>query len=481
MRGMDGTQAIVPVSDELEERARAFVREHRLPGAALGVVVGEDLAWSVGVGYADREAGRVQGPATLHRIASITKTFTATAVLQLRDAGALRLDDPLVAHLPEFQRVHNPFGPIEDVTIRSLLAHRSGLQGEVPWSDPRVVSLLLPDELLDALDRVAVVIPPWSAAKYCNLGFELLAAVVRRATGRTMPEYVTTEILVPLGMTSSAHEPGPELAGRRAVGYDARAFDDRPPRAVPQPSATMEGDGGLWSTVEDLARWVAAQMAADPLVPGRASGAILAPATLAEMHRPAYLDDPGDDAWTGGQGLAWYATRRLSGLVTTGHSGAINGFTSNVSFRVADGIGAIVLLNGIGPASALAGDLVEASLGPVRAAHARDAATAPPSACPPSLAELLGEYADPEFGDCIRVEWRDGALWLLEADREKTGHLLAPGGDPLVFTIQGGRPAGEPLRFLRGADDRIDGANMGGYPLLRLDPVRRPGGAGPRV
>ena len=465
---MDDAAILAPVRAELEERARAFVREHRLPGAAVGVVAGGELAWSLGVGFADQEAARPQDAATLHRIASITKTFTATAILQLRDAGALRLDDPLVAHLPEFRKARNPFGPIEDVTLRGLLTHMSGLQGEMPWDDPRAWPLRLPDELLAVLDRVTVAIPPWSGHKYSNLAFELLAAVVRRTTRRPLPELIASEILEPLGMGSTAHEPGPALAARCAVGYDARSFTDRPPRARPLASATMEGDGGLWSTVEDLARWIGAQLAADPRIHERGRGAILAPATLAEMQHPTFLADPGGNAWTDAQGLAWYSTRRPSGLVTIGHSGSVHGFTSNISFRVEDRAGAIVLLNGVGVASLLAAELLEAALGPVRAARARESAATPPVVCPPALDELLGEYLDPEFGERVRVEWRDGALWLVSQEPDEPDHPLEATDDPLVFTMRVGRPAGEPLVFLRGPSGHVDGANAGGNPFVRL-------------
>ncbi len=472
MAAMDGPVILAPVRDQLEERTRAFVREHRLPGAAVGVVAGDGLAWSLGVGFADQETARPQSSSVLHRIASITKTFTATAVLQLRDAGALRLDDPLVAHLPEFRRASNPFGPLEDVTLRGLLTHMSGLQGELPGDDPRAWPILLPDELLAALHRVAVAIPPWSAYKYSNLAFELLAAVVRRTTGRPLPDHVASQILEPLGMTSTAYDPDPGIGTRGAVGYDARSFADRPPAARLLPSAAMEGDGGLWSTVEDLARWIVAQLAADPRLRERGPGAVLAPATLAEMQRPTFLTDSEQVAWTDAQGLGWYATRRASGLVTTGHSGSLHGFTSNVSFRVEDRAGAIVLLNGIGPASQLAGQLLEAALVPVRAARARAAAEMPPRPCPPDLGELVGEYLDIEFDDRVRVEWRDGALWLVSAEPDEPDHPLEATEDPLAFTTRNGRLAGERLAFLRGKAGAVDGANAGGNPYVRLGPTR---------
>src|SRR4051812_29994988 len=116
----------------LEATTASFVTEHRLPGASVGIVRDGRLVWSHGYGFADREHGRRPDARTLYRVASITKTFTACSILQLRDAGRLRLDDPLVLHVPEAAAIANPFGPVEDVTLRRLLLHTSGLQGGQP-------------------------------------------------------------------------------------------------------------------------------------------------------------------------------------------------------------------------------------------------------------------------------------------------------------------------------------------------------------
>ncbi len=123
------------VAERLEAKAASFVKEHRLPGAAVGVVRGDELAWSAGIGFADVAARRAPQVSTLYRIASITKTFTGTAILQLRDEGRLHLDDPAVEHLPELRAAASPFGRIETVTIRRLLSHESGLVGDPPGTD----------------------------------------------------------------------------------------------------------------------------------------------------------------------------------------------------------------------------------------------------------------------------------------------------------------------------------------------------------
>jgi len=105
--------SLTDLAGELESRARAFVREHRLPGLAAAVVHGRDLVWAGGEGFADVGGRRRPDTRTLYRVASITKTFTGTAIVQLRDAGRLHLDDPAVAYLPELASAEAPFGPIE--------------------------------------------------------------------------------------------------------------------------------------------------------------------------------------------------------------------------------------------------------------------------------------------------------------------------------------------------------------------------------
>ena len=192
-------EGIAKVAEHLIDRTRAFVREERLPGAAVGVATRAGLAWAGATGFADLDAPRRPDADTLYRIASNTKVFTAIGVMQLRDEGHLRLDDPLVVHLPEFAAATNPFGPIEDVTIRRLLTHESGLQGEHPSTDLTRPAELRREQVLTALDRVRVVIPPSSANKYSNIGFDLLGEVVARLNGGDYEEVLQRRVLRPLG------------------------------------------------------------------------------------------------------------------------------------------------------------------------------------------------------------------------------------------------------------------------------------------
>jgi CubicO group peptidase (beta-lactamase class C family) len=287
------TSPVLGVADRLLARAASFVKEHRLPGAAVGVVHGDELVWSAGVGFADVAERRPPDAATLYRIASITKTFTGTAIMQLRDEGRLHLDDPVVQHIPELREAASPFGAIETLTIRRMLSHESGLRSEPPgtdWAVPTYEGLVEPN--LARIAEIGIRVPPNTQWKYSNLGYQLLGEIVARVAGKPYVDYLHAEILDPLGMTSTAFEPLPDgLRDRCATGYAGRWFTDEldVARAVPP----VWAEGGLWSSVEDLARWISLQFRVDG--GPRAGSQVLAGTTLKEMHTPRYLVD---EAWT---------------------------------------------------------------------------------------------------------------------------------------------------------------------------------------
>jgi CubicO group peptidase (beta-lactamase class C family) len=461
-------EIIASVAPALQAKIGAYRREHRLPGIVAGIADRDGLRWWHASGFADIESGRRPDEHTLYRVASITKTFTATAVLQLRDEGRLRLDDPAVRFVPEMAAITNAHGPIEDLTIRRLLMHTSGLQGEVPWQDTDRIWLYTPAQMLEVVRLAHVRTPPETDHKYSNFAYELLGVVVERVAGRPYAERVRATVLDPLGMADTTWDPDADQGARTAVGYDARAHDDVPPPARRLEAGLFQADGGLWSTVEDLGRWIAQQLRAEPELE-RGDGQVLRGATLAEMHRPSFV---GKADWTEAQGLGWYGTR-TGETVLVGHSGALWGFLTNISFSVTGKVGAIVLLNGVGSPAPLARELVEALLPAIK--EAGDRAEVPPVVpVPEAWRELLGEYRDPEFGDGSVIEWRDGKLVLLDDRPGMPSHELVATDEPLVFTLRGGRPGGEPLVFARGADGRIDRCNMGGYPAMRVDLLRPP-------
>jgi CubicO group peptidase (beta-lactamase class C family) len=459
-------------AQDFETKVAGFVRENRLYGAAAGVVHGDELVWSGGAGLADAAAGRPSGADVLYRIASITKTFTGTAIMQLRDAGRLDLDDPVVKWIPELSDSASPAG-IGAVTIRRLLSHESGLVSEPPGTDFLAVEPCYEGLASRNLERVAEIfaaVPPNTQTKYCNLGYQLLGEIVSRVSGTSYPRYVADRILAPLAMSSTGFEPlAPELDGRRATGYAGRAFSDELSVAPAMPPVWAEG--GLWSTVEDLARWLSFQLAAHGDAAGEAAGAgagsaVLASATRREMHKPRYLSD---EEWSTAWGITWYSVRK-DNVTWVQHSGGLPGFTSNACFDRGSRVGAIVLLNGVADASGLAMSL---------AAAGRDLANAAapelrrPVPAPPDVTELLGFYAPPDMSFLVKVEWRDGKLTLVDTSEPDEKIPLGRGAEPGTFVAAPGyRSSGEPVEFGRRPDGTVASLFFGGGLLVRLDPVR---------
>jgi CubicO group peptidase (beta-lactamase class C family) len=209
---------LTPLLPQIEQQIEQHVSRTGTPGLAFGIVRGGALVWSRGFGFADIAANRAPDADTLFRVGSITKTFTATALVQLRDAGKLSLDDPLVKHIPEFAAAQSRFGPIERVTLRRLASHHAGIVGEPPFDHWQTLDFPSMTAIIGGLAGVSVAIPPDSAFKYSNLAFALLGEVVARVAGQPYEKYVTSAILKPLGMTSSVFSLTAALRPRMAVG-----------------------------------------------------------------------------------------------------------------------------------------------------------------------------------------------------------------------------------------------------------------------
>lgn len=239
------------VSDATDEVFSRWEETSSVPGAAYGVVRHGVLLHSGGLGVSS-----LGGPApdadTVFRIASMTKSFTASAVLLLRDEGALRLDDPVAAHLPVAAALDERDGL--PVTLRDLLTMGAGLATDDPWGD-RQESLPIAD--FDALvaGGLSACWPNRTAFEYSNTAYALLGRVIEQVSGVDYPTFVRERLCRPLGMTDTGFDPADVPSGRRATGYRL-AVDGTP---VPEPMVTpgaYSAMGGLLSSVRDLATWV---------------------------------------------------------------------------------------------------------------------------------------------------------------------------------------------------------------------------------
>lgn len=325
---------------DLLARVVTAQRSWRSPGVSVGVVRDGVLVWSAHVGSA--RLGSQPAPATddtQFMIGSVTKTFTALAVMSLRDEGLLSLDDALETYVPGTRHARVP--------LRQMLAHASGLQREPVgniWE-----SLVAPEreEFLAGVEQAEQVLPAHHAFHYSNLAYGLLGQVVERVTGRDWEHVVRERVLEPLGMSRTGLTP----ADDRALGYQVDPYAGT---ASEEPLFTLNATaplGGLWSTVADMARYAAYVASPDDRV--------VRPETVEEMCRPIIMTDV--DGWSGAYGLGFGMGRR-GDRVYVGHGGAMPGFLTGLRVRRTDGVGAVVFANATSGAMTLglATDLVEA-------------------------------------------------------------------------------------------------------------------------
>ncbi len=450
---------------ELDAALNRFVSQGGLPGAAAGVVHRDELAWAGGAGFADTGAQMPSDPGTLYQIASITKTFTGTAVMQLRDVGRLDLDDPAVKYLPELRGAVSPFAAIEAVTIRRMLSHESGLAYDPPGTDWAVpVYQGDPRLTLERPGDIVLVLPPNKQHKYSDLAYQLLGEIVTRVSGISYPRYVRDLILDPLGMSATGFEPldGP-LLSRRATGYSRLPFSDELDLEPAFPPVWAEG--GLWSCVQDLARWISFQLCA--YTRPAAESPVLAAASLREMHKPRYL---ADDDWTNAWGISW-RTNRQDGVSWIQHTGGLPGFTTIVSFDPGQQVGVIVLHNGTSFTAEIAHELAVTAR--------RLAGPAPSAAATPVPAQyrpLLGLYGRSGLGGgVLSLQWRAGKLAFLIPEIPSWQLVLEATSNPDVFIAGPGSDfSGENMIFRRDDGGRVISVLVVQGTCQRLDHLPSP-------
>ena len=219
------------------------------PGASVLVFRDGEIVFSRGYGMADLEGGRAAAPDTNYRLASVTKQFTAAAVLRLVEKGRLSLDEKLRAHFPSL--------PVEvdAVTVEHLLTHTSGLIDYEDVMAPDSPTVYDRDVLRLLETQRSTYFAPGSGYRYSNSGYALLALVVEKVSGESFARFLEREIVAPLGMRDTvAHQEGTSVVARRAYGY-SRAGDGWRRTDQSNTSAVL-GDGGVYASVVDLARWL---------------------------------------------------------------------------------------------------------------------------------------------------------------------------------------------------------------------------------
>jgi len=412
-----------------------------LPGLSIGILHDQELVWAAGFGRAGLEPARPATPDTLYRIASITKLFTSTAILQLRDAGKLRLDDPLVEHLPWF-RIGRAHAEAPETTIRHLLTHTAGLPREAGfpyWTDGEFPTA---PQIRERLAAQEAALPTETEWKYSNLGLTLAGEIVAAVSGQAYPEYVADHILEPLGMLRTWVTTPPADHPELATGYTRRL-----PAGARTAAPFTDGRGitpaaNMTTCVSDLARFAMLQFRDGP-----AGGAqILRGSTLREMQRVHWLEPD----WEAGWGLG-FRIARTKGKTYVGHGGSLRGYRTIVHLCPADRIGVIVLTNADDGNPSLVADKAFEWVAPaIRKVVAPPAPNAPPA----GWERYAGRYRN-GWGD-VQVLAVDNRLAMLDpsqpdpmlgvtwlhpvaehAFRSETKNGFGSNGEPVVFEMGG--------------------------------------------
>jgi CubicO group peptidase (beta-lactamase class C family) len=334
---------------EIDRIVRDFAAREHVPGAAWGVVRDGELVHVGTTGMRDIATKSPVTRETVFRIASMTKSFTAMAIMKLRDEGKLALDDPAERFVPELKGLRYPTSDSPRITVRHLLSHAEGFPEDNPWGDQQLAAT---EEEFSAMLRKGIPFsnPPGLAYEYSNYGFAILGRIVQNVAKMPYRQYIALRILAPLGLSSTALEPSSVAADRLAHGY---RWEDEQWKEEPQLADGAFGAmGGMLTSLSDLARYVGVYVAAWPPRDGPETAPI-SRASLREMQqiwraRPAVVSRSSSGAIqlnAGGYGYGLGITQTCEFGHVVAHSGGLPGFGSQMRWLPEYGVALIGMAN----------------------------------------------------------------------------------------------------------------------------------------
>ena len=312
------------------------MKEMGAVGAGLVVVRGSKVLLSSYVGLADREKNVPATDSTIWHWASITKTFTAVRLMQLRDRGKIALSDPIVKYVPELRAVHDAYGDVSEITLRHLLSHSAGFRsptfpwgGDKPWHPAEPTRW---DQVVAMFPYTEILFRPGSKFSYSNPGIVFLGRTIEALTGDDYEVAMDKDVFRPLGLAKAFYDRAPyHLEGDMARGYEGEPGALRPTRAGFDSGITVS-NGGLNAPLPALAAWLAFLAGDGPQ--------ILARASLEEMWTPVLpTGAPGESI-----GLCFFV-RNAGGTRWVGHYGEQNGFRSRFWLDPKTKLGYVVVTN----------------------------------------------------------------------------------------------------------------------------------------
>ena len=328
-----------------------YALDEHVPGVVYGVVANGKLVYVRGIGVQDLESKRPVNADTLFRIASMTKAFTALTVLKLRDEGKLELDAPAESYVDEMRGWKYPSADSPRIRVRDLLNHTAGLVTDDPWGDRQTP---MPEAEFTRLLREGVPFTraPGTAWEYSNLGYALLGRIITNVSGRPYAETISQSLLNPLGMKSSGFFVDAAPRERRALGY--RWEDDAWQLEPTMEHGAFGAMGGIQTSANDYARWVAYLLSAWP--PGDAVDA--GPVKRASIRElglgsgiprsfPRRIGHPGQGACplATSYGMGFIVSVGCDFGVTLSHGGGYPGYGSHILLIPQKGVGLFALTN----------------------------------------------------------------------------------------------------------------------------------------
>jgi len=424
---------------------------HRIPGLSAAVVHGNQVVFERAYGDAVEGGRRRVTATTCYRIASISKVFTATAVMQLVERGAIRLDERAQHYLPWFRARRD--ASLEAITVRQLLSHTAGVErdGTDHWASDRFPTL---DDLKARASDGMAVFAPLERWKYSNVGYAILGQVVAAASRQPYEDYVRSAIIEPLQLTHTGFALTRDVLAVLAVGY-GRDHAGRARQPFPHPDTNvLRPAAGLVSNARDLCVFMSAQL------PG--SGRLLSDLSKREMQRPQWLRN--DD---GQYGLG-YNIWPVDGRAVVGHGGGFQGFKTAIGMDIERRIGVAILTNAIdGPAQPLLMGVFKT----IQDCLARASRAAPSPGTLAGLRRYEGRYTGRwwEF-DLVAIGGRlIGYDPSGERPLQHANELEARGpGRFQIVSGPGGGHVGETVTFEHGAGGLPTGLRWGPNPMRRM-------------
>ena len=448
-----GPGAAQPVSEPAFAKAEAAIRAEMekagIPGAAVAVVVGSTVVWSRGFGVANAETGAPVTPDTLFQIGSVTKSFTAAAILTAASESAIALDQPVSTYVSGLTAC------VGAPTLTQLLSHTGGIIDEPDEFGPQG------EEGLGTYQRTWTneycMLPPGRAFWYSNSGFSLAGLALQEVDKKPFADVMRARVLAPLGMTRTTFRPAEAMTWPLAVGH-RRGEDGKFTVVRPLPNdARLWPAGTLYSSANEMARFVTALMN-----DGKIDGKQALPAGLAARMRAQMASIPTThEAY--GQGMF------LMRATEAGHGGSMTGYVAQMTIGRAPDVAALVLTNGdaVNP-----GSIAEILLSAARAVAPRLQTPMGNPALSPTPATLsatergrfVGTYRNPrrftvdvvQQGDVLILK-RFGRDFPMQA-------LMTPG----LFSVDLPRGGVETIAFGLGPDGRADYMQMNVWALARV-------------